>query len=64
MSKGLGIGPWGTTVTVLVTVWLLIGLITLTMPVAFFIWLALGAIGGFVLYFGGVRFIRWGTGKT
>jgi hypothetical protein len=59
----LGFGPWGSTVTLIALVWVAIGVLTLTMPLAFVIWLAIGVIGVAGLYFAGVRFHKWGIGE-
>lgn len=63
MNPNTGLGPWGNTVTLAVIVWLLIGVFTLTMPIAFLMWIFIGLVAASLVYFGGVRFWKWGVGK-
>lgn len=49
---------WG-----ILLVWGLVGVFTLTMPLAFAIWFAVGVLVVLAARFGWIRFLQWGEGR-
>ena len=61
---GLIDGPLGIVVAVLVVAWLLIGIAALTSALAWVLWAAIGLAVVLLVYFSGVRVIKFGRGDS
>jgi hypothetical protein len=57
-------GTVGWLALIAAVVWVAVGLLTLTMPLAFAIWLFIGVVIAYVAYSGGVRIIKYGRGDS